>query len=33
MRVRVHRGHVSVTCSTCKKTTRYRVEKHDDKKN
>jgi ribonuclease P protein subunit RPR2 len=33
MRVRVHSGHVSVTCITCKKTTRYRVEKHDDKKN
>jgi ribonuclease P protein subunit RPR2 len=33
MRVRVHRGHVSVTCSACKKTTRYRVEKHHDKEN
>ncbi|MDD4484392.1 MAG: ribonuclease P [Methanoregula sp.] len=32
MRVRVHPGHVAVTCLSCKKTTRYRVEKrHDDK--
>ncbi|HVP97232.1 ribonuclease P [Methanoregula sp.] len=27
MRVRVHPGWVSVTCLSCKKTTRYRVEK------
>jgi RNase P subunit RPR2 len=27
MRVRVHRGNVVVTCSSCKKHTRYRVVK------
>lgn len=32
MRVRVHKGWVSVTCQECRKTTRYRVEKtHDNK--
>jgi ribonuclease P protein subunit RPR2 len=33
MRVRVHRGHVSVTCGACRKTTRYRVEKQHAKEN
>ena len=30
MRVRVRPGHVAVTCLSCKKTTRYRVEKDHD---
>lgn len=33
MRVRVHRGHVVVTCKACKKSTRYRVDKSHDRKN
>jgi ribonuclease P protein subunit RPR2 len=28
MRVRVHRGNVVVTCSSCNKKTRYRVVSH-----